>query len=124
MFLTGLSGHGSAASDNAPNLEPCASVGRPPLSKPGPSPRNPIHPGGVPPASGLAPAGQGEARSADLPGRARVDGKGRESLNVRVRLGVLDMWAQQDQAVPLGPPVLALEDENERVQARALEVAS
>ena len=67
MPLAGLSSYGPASSDNAPNLEPRANVGRPPLSEQGPSPGNdPVTPAAspVPLASGLAPAGQGDARSA------------------------------------------------------------
>ena len=66
----------------------------------------------------------GEASAADLPDRVRVDGQELDSLDVRVRLGAFDMWAQQNQAVRLGRPVLGLEDEDERVQARALEAGS
>jgi len=40
MLLAGLAGCGPTSSDNAPNLESRASVGGPPLSKQGPSPRN------------------------------------------------------------------------------------
>ena len=58
---------GPVAFDNALNLEPCASVGRPSLSGQGLSPRNdPFTPAArsVLLASSLVPAGQGEARSA------------------------------------------------------------
>ena len=45
-----------------------------------------------------------------------------DSLDVRMRLVALDTRAQQNQAAPLDPPILALEDEDERVQARVLEL--
>ena len=49
MLLTGLSGCGPASSDHAPNLELRASVGVPPLSEQGPSPRNdPVTPAASP----------------------------------------------------------------------------
>jgi len=47
-----------------------------------------------------------------------------DSPVVRVRLRNRDTWAQQNQAAPLDPLILALEDEDERVQALALEAAS
>ena len=62
--FTGLFGYGWAVSYNAPNLESCASVGKPPLSEQGSSPRNaPFIKTAVTFASGFVSAGQDEVRS-------------------------------------------------------------
>ena len=45
-----------------------------------------------------------------------------DSPDVRVRLKALDRWAQQAPPGAVEPLVLALEDKDERVQARALEL--
>ena len=71
MFLTGLSAYGPVALTTHRTLMPCASVGRPPLSAQGPSPRNdPFTPAAspVPLASSLVPAGQDAAHSAGAGG--------------------------------------------------------
>jgi hypothetical protein len=47
-----------------------------------------------------------------------------DSPDVRMRLRNRDTWEQQNQAAPLDPLILALEDEDERVLARALEADS
>ena len=61
MLLAGLSSHGPASSDHAPNLEPRASVGGPPLSKQGASPGN----------DPITPAASPLPRASRLPGKAR-----------------------------------------------------
>jgi hypothetical protein len=41
---------------------------------------------------------------------------------VSVRLGALDTWAQQGAQAPLDPLIVALDDENEAVRAKAMTI--
>jgi len=142
MLLAGLAGCGSASSDNAPSLESRASVGGPPLSKQGPSPRNnPFTPAASPVPLALvngtgAAAGMGTAPSGDSlhavpvpssePGHP-VDGlvvpewmaQKLNSPKVRIRLQALDTWAQSAPPGDVDPLILAFEDKDPRVRARA-----
>ena len=45
-----------------------------------------------------------------------------DSPDVRVRLRALETWGQSAPTGAVDPLILALEDEDERVQARALEL--
>lgn len=74
----------------------------------------------VPLASGLAPAGHGEARRAETLVDPAWMAKELDSPDVRVRLRALDRWGQQAPTRSMDLLLLALEDEDERVQARAL----
>jgi hypothetical protein len=114
MFLAGPSGCGSAPPGDPANVESHAA-----MAGPSPSAQAPVSGNAtttpaaspVPLVSGLAPAGHGEARQAEtLVVLARM-AKELDSPDVQVRLRALDRWGQQ-----------ALEDEDERVQARALEL--
>jgi HEAT repeat protein len=44
------------------------------------------------------------------------------SPEVQVRLKALDLWAQQGPEAPLDPLVVALDDEDEQVRAKAMEL--
>ncbi len=141
-LLVGLAGCGPASSDNAPSLESRASVSGPPLSNQGPSPRNdPFTPAAspLPPASvnGTdATSGKGTVPGGDSPHAVPVlssepahpvDGlvvpewmaQKLNSPNVRVRLRALDTWAQSAPPGAVDPLILAFEDKDERVRARA-----
>jgi hypothetical protein len=145
MLLVGLAGCGPASSDNAPSLESRASVGKPPLSKQDPSPRNdPFTPvitatSPVPLASvneTAAASGTGTVPGGDSPHAVPVlssepghpvDGlvvpewmvQKLNSPKVRVRLRALETWAQSAPPGAVDPLILAFEDKDERVQARA-----
>jgi hypothetical protein len=142
MLLAGLAGCGPASSDNAPNLGPSASVGGPLLSKQGPSPRNdPFTPVASPVPLALlngpgAAAGTGTVPGGDSPHAVPVlasepghpvDGlvvpewmaQKLNSPNVRVRLRALETWAQSAPPGAVDPLILAFEDKDERVRARA-----
>ncbi len=70
----------------------------------------------------LVPAGSGEARPADklvVPDWMAND---LASPDVPVRLTALDRWAQQGPNAPLDPLVVALDDEDEQVRAKAMEL--
>jgi hypothetical protein len=142
MLLAGLAGCGSASSDNAPSLESRTSVGGPPLSKQGPSPRNDpfsLADSPVPLASGNgtgSASGTGTVPGGDSPHAVPVlssepghpvDGlvvpewmaQKLNSPNVRVRLRALETWAQSAPPGAVDPLILAFEDKDERVRARA-----
>ena len=146
MLLTGLAGCGQASPDKAPSLESRASV--PPPSKQGPSAgKNPLIPvtpeaAPVPLASGNKTdnvAGNGTVPGGDSPSAAPVpstksadslDGlvvpawiaKELDSPDVGTRLRALETWAQSAPPGAVDPLILAFEDKDERVRARAMEL--
>ena len=146
MLLTGLAGCGQASPDKAPSLESRASV--PPPSKQGPSAgKNPLIPvtpeaAPVPLASGNKTdnvAGNGTVPGEDSPSAAPVpstksadslDGlvvpawiaKELDSPDVGTRLRALETWAQSAPPGAVDPLILAFEDKDERVRARAMEL--
>ena len=149
MLLAGLAGCGSASSDNAPSLESRASVGWLPLSKQGPSPgNNSLTPvatatSPVPLSSGNteagAVAGNGKAPVGDSPQAIPVSSskpadvleplvvpawmaKELDSPDVGARLRALETWAQSAPPGAIDPLILAYEDKDERVRARAMEL--
>ena len=140
MLLAGLAGCGPASSDNAPSLESRASVGGPSLSEAGSvTTQQPIHSGGEPLASVNGPgaaAGMGTVPGGDSPHAVPVpssesghpvDGlvvpewmaQKLNSPNVRVRLRALETWTQSAPPGAVDPLILAFEDKDERVRARA-----
>ena len=144
-LLVGLAGCGPASSDNAPNLGPRASVGGPSLSKQGPSPGNdPFTPAAnpLPLSSGNEPgamSGKGTVPGGNNPHAVPVPSsepappvdtlvvpawmaKELDSPDVRVRLRALETWAQSAPLGAIDPLILALEDKDERVQDRAMEL--
>ncbi len=142
MLLVGLAGCGPAASDNAPSLGPSASLDGPSLSKQGSAPRiNAFTPAASPlplasvngtgAASGTGTAPGGENLHAVLV-RSSEPGHPIEGLvvpewmaqklnspKVRVRLQALETWAQSAPPGAIDPLILAFEDTDERVRARA-----
>ena len=143
-LLAGLAACGPASSDNASNLGSRASVGGPTLSKQGPSPRNdPFSPAAspVPLASGNgtdSASGKGAVVGGNSPQASPVYTKPADVLeplvvpawmakeldspDVRVRLRALETWAQSAPLGAVDPLILALEDNDERVQRRAMEL--
>ncbi len=148
VLLTGLAGCGQASSDSSPSVGSRASVGGQPLSTQGPSPgNNPIAPvtpvaSPVPLASGNKPGATSEKETvpekaspsavpvpptqpAD-PGDALVVpawmAKELDSPDVGTRLRALDTWVQSAPPGSVDPLILAYEDKDERVRARAMEL--
>jgi hypothetical protein len=146
MLLAGLAGCGPASSDNAPNLGPRASVGGPLLSKQGPSPGNDPYtpatspvplasvnvtgsasgrgtvPGGNSPPHAVPVPSSEPARPADILVVPAWMTKELDSPDVRVRLRALETWAQSAPLGAVDPLILALEDKDERVRRRAMEL--
>lgn len=142
MLLGGLTACGSPVSDNAPNLGQNTSMGEPPLSKQGPFPRNEASPpssrlsslasvNGPGPASGMGTVPGGDSPStgpvlSSEPGHTVgglvVPESMAQKLNspsVLVRLRALEAWAREAPPGAVDPFILAFEDKDERVRARA-----
>jgi hypothetical protein len=119
MLLAGLSGCGPAASDHAPNPESRASLNDPftPGASPGPLDAFP--------ASNYAPAPAAQEEPAPLPEYLDLPSWIAQALDapeVSVRLQALDTWAQQGAQAPLDPLVVALDDEDDDVRTKAMEI--
>ena len=134
LLLVGLSACGPAPSDHAPSLEPRASLGgpseSPPVSQPSPSSHHdPVTPAAspVPLAAPLAsnhePAPEAQEAPAPLPEHLVLPqwiAQALASPEVPVRLRALDLWAQQGPEAPLDPLVVALDDKDDDVRAKAM----
>ena len=141
MICGGLAGCGPA-SDNATNLGPRASMDGPSLSKQGLSPRNDTLTSAANPLPSASVNGTGSTSEARIvsggdsslagPVLASESGHPVEGLvvpewmaqkltspKVRVRLQALETWAQLAPPGAVDPLILAFEDKDERVRARA-----
>ena len=129
MLLAGLSGCGPAPSDHASNPESRASLGAPsewqPISQHTPSVSNdPFTPAAFP-ASNYSPAPVAQEEPALLPEYLDLPSWIAQALDapeVSVRLQALDTWAQQGAQAPLDPLVVALDDEDDDVRTKAMEI--
>ena len=148
MFLTGLAGCGQTSSDSSPSVGSRASVGGQPLSKQSPSPgNNPLAP--VTPAANPVPLASGEKTgivteketdpggdrplAVPVPSSQSTDSadalvvpawmaKELDSPDAGVRIRALETWAQSAPPGSIDPLILAYEDKDERVRARAMEL--
>lgn len=147
MFLSGLAGCGQAPSNNVSSLESHASMSESPLSKQGPSPgKNSLTPA-TPTANPVSiasgnmtgiVAGNGTDPGRDSPRAVPVPSNPADSSeplvvptwmakelgspDVGTRLRALDVWAQSSPPGEVDPLILASEDKDERVRARAMEL--
>lgn len=129
MLLAGLSGCGPAPSDHAPNSESSASLGAPsewqPVSQHSPSvSNNPFAPAAFL-ASNYSPAPAAQEEPAPLPEYLDLPSWIAQALDapeVSVRLQALDTWAQQGAQASLDPLVVALDDEDDDVRTKAMEI--
>ena len=136
MCLAWLSGCGPAPSDHASNSESRTSLGAPsewqPVSQHSPSAHNdPFTPTVSPvplatfPASNYVPAPAAQEEPAPLPEYLDLPSWIAQALDapeVSVRLQALDMWSQQGAQAPLDPLVVALDDEDDDVRTKAMEI--
>ena len=143
MLFAGLAGCGPASPDNAPKLESRASVGGPPLSAQGPSPRKdpfttaaspaPLAPVNKTGATSGGGTGENSLPSAPVPSVKPADSvetlvvpawmaKELESPDIGTRLRALDTWVQSAPPGSIDPLILAYENKDERVRARAMEL--
>lgn len=130
LSFAGLFGCGPAASDHAQNSESHASSGVSASSQP-------VIQGTAVPLNGpfawaassvpleSNPVSAALAEPAPLPENLILPTWIAQALNapeVSVRLQALDMWAQQGAQAPLDPLVVALDDEDDSVRAKAMTV--
>lgn len=149
-ILVGLAGCGPPSSENAPSLESRASMGGQPLSKQGPSSRiDPFTPTAIIPATSLVPLASGNEPGAlsvkgtvpgvdspnTMPAKSTKSAEELEPLvvpdwmakdldspDVGTRLRALETWAKSAPPGAVDPLILAFEDKDERVRARAMEL--
>jgi hypothetical protein len=142
VFFAGLVGCGPASSDHAPNLGPRARMDGPSLSKQGPTPGNDTFTQAASPVTLASVNGTSSVSgTATVPGEENphglpvlssesghpIDGlvvpewmvQKLNSPKVRVRLQALETWAQSAPPGAIDPLILAFEDKDERVRARA-----
>jgi hypothetical protein len=141
MLLTGLAGCGQTSSDGSR-----ASIGGQPLSQQGPSPgNNPLAPvtsaaSPVPLALGEKPGisseketGGSRSLAVPVPSSQAKDSadalvvpawmaKELDSPDAGVRIRALETWVQSAPPGSIDPLILAYEDKDERVRARAMEL--
>ena len=123
MALAGPSGCGPAPPGDPANGDSHAA-----LARPSPSQQAPVSASipttqaasPVPLTSGLMPADHGTAQPEEPLLVPAWIATALNSPDVHVRLQALDRWGQHAPAGSVDPLLLALEDEDERVQARAL----
>jgi len=135
LNLAGLLGCGSAVSDNASSSKSRASLSAPPKSQPvlqgtavplnGPFALT-TSPGSL---AGIAWSNQAPVANqegpAPMPERLVLPtwiAQDLDAPEVSVRLQALDMWAQQGTQAPLDPLVVALDDEDDDVRAKAMAI--
>ena len=150
MLLAGLAGCGPASSDNAPTLGPRASLGEPPSSQKNQSPRtDPFASAASTTTASPAPLvsengtgslpGNGTAPVGDSPKTTPASStkpvnpmhvlevpawfaKDLASPDVDTRLRALDTWLLTAPGGSINPLILAFENDEERVRARAMEL--
>lgn len=148
ILLTAVAGCGPASSDNSPSLGPNGSVGGPSVSKQSPSPgNNPLtsatrasSPGPLTSGNETVAAsgketvpGEGSPSAEPTPSTKPTDtlpplvvpawiAKELTSPDAGTRIHALETWAQSAPAGAIDPLILAYEDKDERVRARAMEL--
>ena len=127
ILLVELSGCGPAAPDHAPNQQSRASLASPSKSQPV-SPRALAASPGIPAATSTSnhtPAPAVKEEPAPLSDHLVLPAWIAQALDapeVSVRLQALDMWAQQGVQAPLDPLIVALDDEDDEVQSKAMTI--
>ena len=132
ILLAGWSGCGPATSDHAPNSQPHASLGAPSVSQQNRSSlhnsftptANPV-PLAIRSASNYAPTALAREEPPPLPEHLVLPtwiAQALDAPEVSVRLQALDMWAQQGTQASLDPLVVALDDEDDDVRAKAMAI--
>jgi hypothetical protein len=129
ICVAGLADCGPAPTDTTTRLEPRANLGRPSPSPSFSQHAQAPHTDPFTPASSTAPFSSNhspndhvQARPAEpLVGVDRMSAA-LASPDVRVRLWALDHWEQYAPTGSIDPLIVALDDEDEDVQARASEI--
>ena len=130
LLLIGLAACGPASSDNVPNLGPGSGE---PLSKQGPSPQTDLFTTVTQPAGPVALASNTPTGVGPVPPAKPTDpltslvvpawmAKELSSSDVGTRIRALETWVQSAPPGEIDPLILAYEDKDERVRARAMEL--
>lgn len=135
LHLAGLSGCGPAASEHAQNLQSSTSLSAQSesqhISQGTTAPRNDLFPWAASPVSLSEPPGPNQApidaqeEPASMPENLVLPtwvAQAMDSREVSVRLQALDMWGQQGSNASLDPLVVALDDEDDDVRAKAMAI--
>lgn len=132
ISLAGISACGPAAPDYSSNMESRANLSMP--SKSQSVTQHPWAPSNglsTPAASPVAPTASNytqataQEKPAPLPEHLSLPvwiAQALDAPETSVRIQALDMWAQQGAQTPLDPLVVALDDENDEVRAKAMEI--
>lgn len=131
LSFAGLSGCGPAASDPAPNSQSHASLSAPSESQPVSQHTSAAHNDPFTPAASPAPLASNyspaaaQEEPAPLPEYLALPiwiAQALDAPEASVRIQALDMWAQQGAQAPLDPLVVALDDEDDDVRTKAMEI--
>jgi hypothetical protein len=135
MFLAGMAGCGPASPDNAPTLGSPASKGELSLSQKNPPPRTDLIASATSSATtSLAPLASGNTTSSVPASSTKPENpmdalvipkwiaKDLASPDVDTRLRALDIWVLTAPAGSIDPLILAFENDDDRVRARAMEL--
>ena len=135
LNLAGLSGCGPAASDHAQNLQSYASLAAQSesqhIAQVTSVPRNDPFPWAASPAPLSEPPGPSQPplaaqeEPAPMPENLVLPtwiAQALDAPEASVRLQALDTWAQQGAHAPLDPLVVALDDEDDDVRTKAMEI--
>jgi hypothetical protein len=132
ISLAGISACGPAAPDYSPSMESRANLSMP--SKSQSVTQHPWVPSNglsTPVANPLTPTAsnyaQVTAQEKPAPLQEHLSlpvwiAQALDAPETSVRIQALDMWAQQGPRTPLDPLVVALDDENDEVRAKAMEI--
>ena len=132
ISLAGLSGCGPAATDYSPSVESRANLSMPSksqpftqyVSAPGNGLSTPVT-SPVGPATSINTQATAQEKPAPLPEHLSLPlwiAQALDAPETSVRIQALDMWAQQGAQTPLDPLVVALDDENDEVRIKAMEI--
>jgi hypothetical protein len=132
ISLAGISACGPASPDYSPSMESRANLSMP--SKSQSVTQHPWVPGNglsTPATSPVTPTAsnytQATAQEKPAPLQEHLTlpvwiAQALDAPETSVRIQALDMWAQQGAQTPLDPLVVALDDENDEVRAKAMEI--
>ena len=132
ISLAGISACGPAAPDYSPSMESRANLSMPSksqsLTQHPWAPSNGLSTPAASPvtttASNYTPAAAQE-KAAPLPEHLSMPiwiAQALDAPETSVRIQALDIWAQQGVQTPLDPLVVALDDENDEVRTKAMEI--
>ena len=135
LLLAGLASCGPAPSDNASTLDPRASQGEPPVSQKNPPPRTDLIASATSSATASPAPLASENTTSSVPASSTKPANPMDALvipkwiakdlaspDVDTRLRALDTWVLTAPTGSIDPLILAFENDDDRVRARAMEL--